>query len=300
MTEEPAHDTAVAPEVRSEGPVRFGIVGSGWRAEFFARLAALLPERLTLVGAAVRRPGAGRDGRPALERARYLSPEELIAKQRPGFVVACVPWPVNPVVIGTLVAAGTPVLAETPPAPDAAGLRALWERVGRPPAGPGRRAVSADAGARRAPGTGAPRRDRRPDQRPGLLHPRLPRRVDDQGPDGRRVRPGAGGGLPAHRAAARSAHPRRLDRRRRAGRRRPPRWRRSTSAAESQASTTSPTTSGTTGCVPGASWCAAASARSSTTRCVRWGGPRTVLRCRDPPLAARPRPQPRRLRHRAR
>ena len=30
-----------------------GLVGSGWRAEFFLRLAALLSDRLTLVGTAV-------------------------------------------------------------------------------------------------------------------------------------------------------------------------------------------------------------------------------------------------------
>lgn len=129
MTES-ARETSAVPDAPSEGPVRFGIVGSGWRAEFFARLAALLPDRLELVGAAVRRPESAEAVARRWNAPAYLSPEELIAKQRPGFVVACVPWPVNPVVIGTLVAADVPVLAETPPAPDAAGLRALWERVG--------------------------------------------------------------------------------------------------------------------------------------------------------------------------
>jgi predicted dehydrogenase len=111
-------------------PVTFGIVGGGWRAEFYARLAALLPERLTLVGAAVRRPqSAERVGREWGVPA-YLSPGELIAKQRPEFVVSSVPWAVNPEVIATAVAAGVRVLAETPPAPDEAGLRELWARVG--------------------------------------------------------------------------------------------------------------------------------------------------------------------------
>ena len=129
MTES-VHDVAPAPDGGAGGPVRFGVVGSGWRAEFFARLAALLPERLTLVGAAVRRPESAETVARRWNAPAYLSPGELIAQQRPEFVVACVPWPVNPEVIGTAVAAGVPVLAETPPAPDAAGLRALWERVG--------------------------------------------------------------------------------------------------------------------------------------------------------------------------
>ena len=112
------------------GPVTFGIVGGGWRAEFFARLAALLPERLTLVGAAVRRPESAAELERRWGVPVHLSPGELIARQSPDFVVASVPWPVTPQVIETLVEAGIPVLAETPPAPDADGLRALWDRVG--------------------------------------------------------------------------------------------------------------------------------------------------------------------------
>jgi predicted dehydrogenase len=111
-------------------PVTFGIVGSGWRADFFARLAALMPERLTLVGAAVRRPQSVERIESRWRVPAYLSPAELVARQQPEFVVSSVPWPANPEVIGTLVDAGTPVLAETPPAPDEAGMRALWARVG--------------------------------------------------------------------------------------------------------------------------------------------------------------------------
>ncbi|HET9168802.1 MAG TPA: Gfo/Idh/MocA family oxidoreductase [Actinospica sp.] len=111
-------------------PVTFGIVGSGWRAEFFARLAALLPDRLTLVGAAVRRPETVERITASWGVPTYLSPAELASRQRPEFVVSSVPWPANPEVVGTLVDAGTAVLAETPPAPDEAGLRALWAAVG--------------------------------------------------------------------------------------------------------------------------------------------------------------------------
>ena len=34
---------------------KFAIVGSGWRAEYFWKLAGLLPEELELTGVAVRR-----------------------------------------------------------------------------------------------------------------------------------------------------------------------------------------------------------------------------------------------------
>jgi len=91
-------------------PVTFGIVGSGWRAEFFARLAALLPERLTLVGAAVRRPESAEELTRRWGVPTHLSPAELASRQRPEFVVSSVPWPVNPEVIGTLAGSGVRVL----------------------------------------------------------------------------------------------------------------------------------------------------------------------------------------------
>ena len=107
-----------------------GVVGTGWRAEFFVKLAGLLPEQLTLVGAATRRPETAelvgnRWGVPC-----YLSPAELVSHQRPDFVVSSVPWAANPGVIGALVDTGTPVLTETPPAPDRDALRALWAHLG--------------------------------------------------------------------------------------------------------------------------------------------------------------------------
>ena len=94
------------------------------------RLAALLPEQLAFVGAAVRRPESAGELGPRWNVPVYLSPEELVAKQHPDFVIVSVPWPATPVVTATLAKAGVRVLAETPPAPDAAGLRALWAEVG--------------------------------------------------------------------------------------------------------------------------------------------------------------------------
>jgi predicted dehydrogenase len=111
-------------------PVTFGIVGRGWRADFFAKLAGLLPDRLTLVGAAVRRPEAAEEVTRRWSVPAYLSPAELVAARRPDFVITSLPWAVNPEVVADLVDAGVRVLSETPPAPDADGLRSLWSRVG--------------------------------------------------------------------------------------------------------------------------------------------------------------------------
>ncbi|GAB2607479.1 hypothetical protein Aab01nite_02990 [Paractinoplanes abujensis] len=96
----------------------FAVVGSGWRAEMFWRLAAALPD-VECVGAVVRTP---RD----LPVPTFSSLDDI----RPDFVVTAVPWAANPSVIVEAVDRGLPVLAETPPAPGADGLTELWQRTG--------------------------------------------------------------------------------------------------------------------------------------------------------------------------
>jgi predicted dehydrogenase len=96
----------------------FVVVGSGWRAEMFWRLAAGLDD-VQCLGAVVRTPRS-------LPVPAFASLDEV----RPGFVVTAVPWEANPGVIGDAVGRGLPVLAETPPAPDLPGLRALWDAAG--------------------------------------------------------------------------------------------------------------------------------------------------------------------------
>ncbi len=114
----------------SAGPVSIGIVGTGWRAQFFAKLALAMPDRFTLVGAAARRQSSADEIGRRWQVPTFLDPADLVRRQRPDFVVSSVPWPANPGVVSSLVAAGAKVLTETPPAPDADGLRRLWAEVG--------------------------------------------------------------------------------------------------------------------------------------------------------------------------
>ncbi|MGW2626646.1 Gfo/Idh/MocA family protein [Micromonospora taraxaci] len=114
----------------STAQTRFGLVGSGWRGEFFLRLARLLPERLRATGVVTRTESRGAEVAAAWDVPAFRTTAELLAHERPDFVIVSVPWPVTPDVTRELVAAGVPVLAETPPAPDLAGLRALWADVG--------------------------------------------------------------------------------------------------------------------------------------------------------------------------
>lgn len=111
------------------GPVKYAIVGSGWRSEFHLRMAQAAPERLEVVAVVTTTEAeseriTARWGVPAVEtiaEALRFGPE---------LVVAAVSWPAMPGVVRELVAAGVKVLAETPPAPDLDGLRALWDEVG--------------------------------------------------------------------------------------------------------------------------------------------------------------------------
>lgn len=112
------------------GSARFAIVGSGWRSEFFVRLARLLPDEFELVGAVVRRPESVEELSKRWRVPVYLSVSELLGKVGVDFVVTSLPREVNPAVVTTLVEAGTAVLSETPPARDRDGMRKLWAAVG--------------------------------------------------------------------------------------------------------------------------------------------------------------------------
>ncbi|MEV4757050.1 Gfo/Idh/MocA family oxidoreductase [Micromonospora sp. NPDC049559] len=109
---------------------RFGIVGSGWRGLFFLRLARLLPQRLRATGVVTRTAARGDEVTAEWGVPTFRSTAELLAHERPDFVIVSVPWEVTPGATRELVGLGVPVLAETPPAPDLDGLRALWSEVG--------------------------------------------------------------------------------------------------------------------------------------------------------------------------
>lgn len=111
--------------------IEFGIVGVGWRAAFFARIALACPERFRLVGAVARRSEAGAAFARAFGVATFDSIGALLAKERPQFVVTSVSWEANPKAIGELVERGMPVLSETPPAEFVEEMEALYALVRR-------------------------------------------------------------------------------------------------------------------------------------------------------------------------
>ena len=110
-------------------PVRFAIIGSGWRSEFHIRMAKAAPDRFEVVAVVTQTDAeahrlAARWGVPTMRTI-----DEALARE-PEFVISAVNWPAMPVIVRELVAAGAKVMAETPPAPELDGLRALWHDVG--------------------------------------------------------------------------------------------------------------------------------------------------------------------------
>ncbi|RKN03528.1 Gfo/Idh/MocA family protein [Streptomyces radicis] len=113
-------------------PIRFGLIGSGRRSGFFARLARALPDRLSVTGVVTRTAERGAEAEAAFGVPSYRTAEELVegGGERPEFVIPSVPWSVTASATAELVRLGVPVLAETPPAADLEGLRQVWRETG--------------------------------------------------------------------------------------------------------------------------------------------------------------------------
>ncbi|NLV73629.1 MAG: Gfo/Idh/MocA family oxidoreductase [Chloroflexi bacterium] len=98
--------------------IHFGIIGGGWRAEFYLRIARALPDRFVLDGMVMRNPAKAEAMRARWQVPVYASLDELYRAAQPEFIVTCVAWEPNPELIEELAAKGIAVLSETPPAPD--------------------------------------------------------------------------------------------------------------------------------------------------------------------------------------
>ncbi|HEY6664163.1 MAG TPA: Gfo/Idh/MocA family oxidoreductase [Propionibacteriaceae bacterium] len=100
----------------------FALIGSGFRAQAFLAVAREL-ETIHCAGVVVRTPRQA-------EVPTFPSLDACLRELSVDFVLTATPRSVTPGVIADAVNRGLPVLAETPPAPDQAGLRELWSAVG--------------------------------------------------------------------------------------------------------------------------------------------------------------------------
>jgi len=105
----------------------FGIIGGGWRAQFYLRVAQELPDRFRVGGMVVRNAAKGQVLESRWGVRTHRSVDRLLEVSGLDFIVVAVPWEVTPVMLRELAAREMPALSETPPAPDLEGLMALQE-----------------------------------------------------------------------------------------------------------------------------------------------------------------------------
>ena len=107
----------------------FALIGAGWRAEFYLRIAAALPEHFRVTGVLTRDPVRSERVRTEWGVPIKASLDETLAG-RPDFVVLCVPRTAAPELMRELSARRIAVLAETPPAADLDTLLGLHDLAG--------------------------------------------------------------------------------------------------------------------------------------------------------------------------
>jgi hypothetical protein len=110
--------------------VVFGIVGSGWRTEFFLRVARELPERFSASGVVTRTEATGLPIEKRFGVKTFRTTDDLLNAGKIDFAVVSVPWEIAPTRTRELVGKGVAVLSETPPAPDLPSLIELNKLTG--------------------------------------------------------------------------------------------------------------------------------------------------------------------------
>lgn len=106
------------------------IVGAGWRADFYIRIAQLMPERFEIIGVVARTEEARNTLNQKYGVKTFTSINELLSHKKPDYVISSVSWASNPEVVEELVNAGVYVLCETPPAPTVEALQKMWSAIG--------------------------------------------------------------------------------------------------------------------------------------------------------------------------
>lgn len=110
------------------GPIRFGIIGGGWRAEFFTRIVEQVPERFALSGVTLRDPVKGEAFAKRWGTTHYASIAAL-AETKPDFVILSVRVAAHLELLTECHRLGLAVFCETPAGPDVESMIAIWRLV---------------------------------------------------------------------------------------------------------------------------------------------------------------------------
>ena len=114
--------------MRAGAPIRFGLIGGGWRAEFFARVAMALPEHFQLAGVHLRDPGKAA---VFAKRWNTLACDSLgsMADLEPDFVVVSINAREHVNAARALHRLNLATLCETPAAVDLPSMIEIWRLV---------------------------------------------------------------------------------------------------------------------------------------------------------------------------
>src|SRR3954469_15193021 len=104
-------------------PARYAVIGTGFRAEFFLRLATDLPQRFEVTSVYSRSEVKRAEIAQRFGVRAVVSVDDAATFGNPEFVLVAVPWPVAPEICASLAERGVAVLEETPPAPDLKAMR---------------------------------------------------------------------------------------------------------------------------------------------------------------------------------
>ena len=101
------------------------VIGYGWRADFYYRIAKLLPEQFSICAGVLRTETRAKE--VALQEHVFTTVDlDKALSRKPDFAVLCVPREIVKDYLVQLMEKGIPVLCETPPGKNIAELNELW------------------------------------------------------------------------------------------------------------------------------------------------------------------------------
>lgn len=106
--------------------IKFAVIGSGWRAQFYIRIAKAVPDMFELTDVLIRDKIKGETFSQTYGVSVVQTIEE-IQKKSPDYVVLAIKRGIISGYLPKLFEAGIPVLCETPPGEDVEALDSVWE-----------------------------------------------------------------------------------------------------------------------------------------------------------------------------
>ena len=107
------------------GKVKYAVIGSGWRAEFYIRIAKAVPEKFDLTAVLIRDEEKGRKFSEKFG-VKVVNTVDTLMKDAPEFVVLAIKRGCVTDYLLELFEKGIPVLTETPPGESQEDLQKLW------------------------------------------------------------------------------------------------------------------------------------------------------------------------------